>query len=232
MNLSISECVLTDNIIELRKAILKDCAEPKDLINAVKRKNKEIVKILVENTGSFPKMYKYCDDIFILAIETLDIEIIEMIGEEYPSFDDYVCKAAFKTNNLEIVKKVFSLYDDKEEMLEGLKDEGINLFYNVIKYSNDVDILKEVIKLNIIDPNISDLDTAVEENKIEFVKELLLFLNKKDEMIRIKKDYYKHYGLSQQELIKHYEKSAKEIIKKANEIGNKEIISLLSSNIL
>ena len=233
MNLSISECVLTDNIIELRQALLKDFAEPKDLINAVKRKNKEIVELILEKSNVFSKIDKYCKNIFILAIQTLDIEIINMIGKFYPTFDDYVCKAAFETNNLKIVETVFSLFeDDKQEMLEGLKDEGINLFYNVIKYSDDVDILKEVIKLNIVDPTIGDLETAVEENKIEFVKELLLFLNKKDEMVRIKQDYYKKYGLSKQELIEYYENTAKNIIKIANNIGNKEMIQLLTSKIL
>lgn len=232
-NLSITESVLTNNIKALRQAMLKDFAGPKDLINAIKRKNKEIVELLLENSDAFSKIDKYCENIFILAIESLDIEIINMIGELYPTFDDYVCKAAFKTNNLEIVETVFSLFeDDKEEMLEGLKDEGINLFYNVIKYSNDVDILKEVIKLNIVDPTIGDLETAVEQNKIEFVKELLLFLNKKDEMVRIKQDYYKKYNIPTDELIQYYENTAKNIIKIANNIGNKEMIKLLTSKIL
>jgi hypothetical protein len=156
-----------------------------------------------------------------------------MIGKLYPTFDDYVCKAAFETNNLEIVKTVFSFFDDdKEQMLENLKDEGINLFYNVIIYSNDLDILKEVIKLNIVDPTIGDLETAVEKNKIEFVKELLLFLNKKDEMLRIKQNYYKKYDLPIDELIDYYENTAKNIIKIANNIGNKEMIELLTCNIL
>jgi hypothetical protein len=51
-------------------------------------------------------------------------------------------------------------------------------------------------------------------------------------MVRIKEDYYKKYGICTVELIHYYENTAKNIIKIANDIGNKEMIEILTSKIL